>query len=95
MRYENIKANASFTDLEVWMSEAAGKEIVVYTGPSLEWSKGATAPIDFDGKLNSIHWFWQFSFENDGYSETLHPLIKNPKEGPDVQLWQKDNTPIT
>ena len=44
---------------------------------------GAIAPIDFEKSLISPIDF-DFSSENRGYEETLHPSIKISKEGPDV-----------
>ena len=44
------------------------------------------APIDFDEKPNIMHQFRQFSCENASYQETLHPSIKNHKEGPVLRV---------
>ena len=51
----------------------------------IDFEKSLIAPIDFDEKPNIMNEFWQFSCENAGYKETLHPSIKIPKEGPETE----------
>ena len=41
----------------------------------IDFEKSLISPIDFDEKPYNIHQFWQFSSENGGYKETLHPSI--------------------
>ena len=48
----------------------------------INFEKSLIAPIDSDPKHYSMSRFRQFSSENGGCKEILHPLIEIAKEGP-------------